>query len=97
MTPFVRNPLTRVWLLLLGLCVLTVGLGLMDGSAPLGTAGVAALLLPTVVKGRQILLCYLDLRHAGSGWRNGLSAWLVITAGAILAIYAAGEQGLFGG
>lgn len=95
MTP-VLSPLTRAWLILMALCVVTLVLGLSDSGSPLGGAGVASLLLTTLVKARQVLLDFLELRHAGGGWRGGLTLWLVVVAGLILAVHAAGEHRLFG-
>ncbi|MGQ9366672.1 cytochrome C oxidase subunit IV family protein [Azospirillum sp. ST 5-10] len=80
--------LTRAWGILLALCLLTLALGLADPAAPLGLAGTAAVLATTVVKGRQILLDYLELRHAGRGWRVGLTLYLLAVAALILGAYA---------
>jgi hypothetical protein len=83
----------RAWVVLMALAILTLVLGLYDPHAPLGLAGAFGLMATTVIKGRLILLDYLELRHAGGGWRAGLTVYLSVVALLILAAYAATGYG----
>ncbi|PWC31271.1 cytochrome C oxidase subunit IV family protein [Azospirillum sp. TSO35-2] len=89
--------LTLSWLLLLALTTLTL-LFARHGAAGAGPgiAGTALLLALAVAKGREILLHYLELSHAGPGWRVLLTGYLVVLCGAILLITAAGTLGWVG-
>jgi hypothetical protein len=93
MMDFRPHPLARAWVILMALAILTLVLGLYDPHTPLGLAGAFALMATTVIKGRQILLDYLELRHAGGGWRAGLTVYLSLVALLILAAYAATYYG----
>ena len=93
MTKLLNSPLTRAWAILMALAVVTLVLGLFNPHAPLGVISAFALMATTVIKGRQILLDYLELRHAGGGWRAGLTIYLSVVALLILAAYAATYYG----
>ncbi|CAO3428763.1 cytochrome C oxidase subunit IV family protein [Azospirillum doebereinerae] len=86
------------WLILLGLSAVTLLFARhgAEGSDGVGIAGAAVLLALAVAKGREILLRYLELDHAGAAWRVLLSGYLVVLCGAILLIYAAGSLGWIG-
>lgn len=87
------DPLTRAWVILMALAILTLVLGLHDPRTPLGIWSAVALMATTVIKGRQILLDYLELRHAQGGWRAGLTVYLALVALLIVAAYAASHYG----
>lgn len=93
------NRLTIAWGVLLALSVTALVVG---NAAPghaheaLGVAGAAGVLLTAVLKGREILLHYLELKHAGRGWRVILVAYLLLVAALVLAAYAAEHQGWLG-
>lgn len=87
------HPLTRAWVILMALAILTLALGLNDPHTPLGILSAIALMATTVVKGRQILLDYLELRHAPGGWRAGLTVYLSLVALLIVVAYAATYYG----
>ncbi len=90
------NRLTIAWGVLLGLSVTALVVG---NAAPghaheaLGVLGVAGVLATSVLKGREILLHYLELKHAGRGWRIILVTYLLLVAALVLAAYAAEHLG----
>jgi len=89
--------LTLSWLILMGLTAVTLLLARHgDAGGNVGIAGAALLLALAVTKGREILLHYLELDHAGPGWRLLMTGWLVLQCGAILLITAAGALGWVG-
>jgi len=90
------NRLTIAWGVLLGLSVTALIVG---NAAPghaheaLGVLGVAGVLATSILKGREILLHYLELKHAGRGWRIILVTYLLLVAALVLAAYAAEHLG----
>ncbi|WP_048816561.1 cytochrome C oxidase subunit IV family protein [Azospirillum lipoferum] len=89
--------LTLSWLVLMGLTAVTLLFARHgDAGGGVGIAGAALLLALAVAKGREILLHYLELDHAGPGWRLLMTAWLVLLCGAILLVTAAGALGWVG-
>lgn len=89
--------LTLSWLVLMGLTAVTLLFARHgDAGGGVGIAGAALLLALAVAKGREILLHYLELDHAGPGWRLLMTGWLVLLCGAILLVTAAGALGWFG-
>lgn len=85
------------WLILMGLTAVTLLFARHgDAGGSVGIAGAALLLALAVTKGREILLHYLELDHAGPGWRSLMTGWLVLLCGAILLITAAGALGWVG-
>ena len=90
------NRLTIAWGVLLGLSVtaLFVGnAGAGHAHEALGVLGVAGVLATSVLKGREILLHYLELKHAGRGWRIILVTYLLLIAALVLAAYTAEHTG----
>lgn len=89
--------LTLSWLILMGLTAVTLLFARHgDAGGNVGIVGAAALLALAVTKGREILLHYLELDHAGAGWRFLMTGWLVLLCGAILLVTAAGALGWIG-
>ncbi|MBY6262495.1 hypothetical protein EI613_11315 [Azospirillum sp. 412522] len=89
--------LTLSWLVLMGLTAVTLLFARHgDAGGNVGIAGAALLLAIAVAKGREILLHYLELAHAGPGWRLAMTGWLVLLCGAILLVTAAGALGWTG-
>ncbi|CAO3358628.1 cytochrome C oxidase subunit IV family protein [Azospirillum melinis] len=85
------------WLILMGLTAVTLLFARHgDAGGSVGIAGAALLLALAVTKGREILLHYLELDHAGPGWQFLMTGWLVLLCGAILLITAAGALGWVG-
>ncbi|WP_052293779.1 cytochrome C oxidase subunit IV family protein [Azospirillum sp. B510] len=86
--------LTLSWLILMGLTAVTLLFARHgDLGGGIGVAGAAALLALAVAKGREILVHYLELDHAGPGWRFLMTGWLGLLCGAILLVTAAGALG----
>ncbi|CAO3410288.1 cytochrome C oxidase subunit IV family protein [Azospirillum largimobile] len=95
--PKTIDRLTLSWLVLMALTAVTLLFARHgDAGGGVGIAGAAALLALAVAKGREILLHYLELDHAGSGWRLLMTGWLVLLCGAILLVTAAGALGWIG-
>jgi Prokaryotic Cytochrome C oxidase subunit IV len=63
------------WLALIGLALATV---LVPPLVPRPLLGNALLLALAAVKGRRIVLDFLDLRAAPALWRGLVSAWILI-------------------
>jgi len=90
------NRLTIAWGVLLGLSVTAL---LVGNAAPgqaheaLGVLGAAGVLATSVLKGREILMHYLELKHAGRGWRVILVTYLLFIAALVLLAYAAEHLG----
>ncbi|WP_024509100.1 cytochrome C oxidase subunit IV family protein [Bradyrhizobium sp. ARR65] len=72
---------------LIGLAITTVGVARM---LPGGLLGKAVLLSLAALKGRKILLDYLDLRAAPALWRGLVSAWVFSVAAFALAASTVG-------
>lgn len=93
------NRLTIAWGVLLGLSVTALIVGnASTGHAheALGVLGAAGVLATSFLKGREILMHYLELKHAGRGWRIILLTYLLIIATLVLLAYAAENQGWLG-
>lgn len=89
--------LLQTWIVLMALTAGSMIAGGAVGEAthqPLGLTGVALVLLAALFKSGQILLNFLDLRHAGGGWRALLWTWLGLIAAAIFAAYAVALSGV---
>lgn len=76
--------LLKAWLVLVGLTILSVGAGLWL-HMPAKAAGAIAMVV-AVVKARQVLDHFLDLRSAAGPWRSMLTWLLVFIAGGIILI-----------
>ncbi|MEN3346401.1 MAG: hypothetical protein V7632_36 [Bradyrhizobium sp.] len=63
------------WLALIGLALATI---LVPPLVPRPLLGNALLLALAAVKGRRIVLDFLDLRAAPALWRGLVSAWILI-------------------
>jgi len=67
--------LDATWIALIGLAIATILVPSLVSRAPVANAVVLSL---AAIKGRQIVLDYLDLRAAPALWRGLVSAWVVI-------------------
>ncbi len=67
--------LDTTWVLLIGLAVATV---LVSSIIPRALIANGVVLAFAAVKGRRIVLDYLDLRAAPALWRGLLTAWLLL-------------------
>jgi hypothetical protein len=63
------------WILLIGLALATI---LVPQLMPRPLLGNAVLLAFAAIKGRRIVLDFMDLRAAPALWRGLVSAWIVI-------------------
>lgn len=90
------NRLTLAWFVLLALSVTALVVGGAATQESLGVAGTAGVLLTALFKGREILLHYLELKHAGRFWRVALTAYLLLIAVLVLLAYAAEHLGWIG-
>ncbi|MGY8676314.1 cytochrome C oxidase subunit IV family protein [Bradyrhizobium sp. UFLA05-153] len=69
------NRLNVTWAVLIALAIATV---LVPWLVPRALFANAVLLALAAVKGRRIVLDYLDLRAAPALWRGLMNAWIVI-------------------
>lgn len=67
--------LDATWLLLIGLAIATL---VVPSLLPRALLANAVLLAFAAVKGRKIVLDYLDLRAAPRLWRTLVSAWVLV-------------------
>jgi hypothetical protein len=65
------------WLMLVGLALAAVAISSSAQSVLLGDAVV---LMLAAIKGRKIVLDYLDLRNAAALWRGLVMAWVILVA-----------------
>ena len=84
MMTLLGNPIQRAWLILLAATALTWYLG-ESGAA--GTGAIIAMLLIAFVKGRLVILDFMELREAPRMWRVLLEGWLILVSGLILLAY----------
>jgi hypothetical protein len=84
MNAFLSNSANRGWLILLVATAVTWYLG-ESGAA--GIAAIIAMLLIAFVKGRLIILDFMELRGAPVMWRLLLEGWLLFVGSLILLAY----------
>jgi caa(3)-type oxidase subunit IV len=79
-----RNPAHRAWLILMLATILTWYLGEVGAA---GTTAIVAMLLIAFIKGRLVILDFMELRTAPRLWRILLEGWLILVASLILLAY----------
>ncbi len=84
MSTFVLNPANRAWLVLLVATGATWWLGEMGAA---GTGAIVAMLAIAFVKGRLVILDFMEMRGAPLMWRLLLEGWLVLVGSLILLAY----------
>lgn len=84
MTPFLKNPAHRARLVLLVATGITWYLGEVGAA---GTAAIVAMLAIAFVKGRLVILDFMELRGAPLLWRIVLEGWLILVSSLILLAY----------
>jgi hypothetical protein len=84
MRAFFLNPANRAWLVLLVATGATWWLGEVGAA---GTAAILAMLAIAFIKGRLIILDFMELRGAPLRWRLLLEGWLILVAGLVLLAY----------
>ena len=79
-----KNPAHRAWLVLMVATATTWYLGEVGAA---GTSAIVAMLLIAFVKGRLVILDFMELREAPRMWRVLLEGWLILVSGLILLAY----------
>lgn len=79
-----KNPAHRAWLVLMLATAVTWYLGEVGAA---GTSAIVAMLVIAFVKGRLVILDFMELRSAPLMWRLLLEGWLVLVASLILLAY----------
>ncbi len=79
-----KNPAHRAWLVLMVATAITWYLGEVGAA---GTSAIVAMLLIAFVKGRLVILDFMELREAPRMWRVLLEGWLILVYGLILLAY----------
>lgn len=84
MSELLRDPATRVWLLLMAATILTTWVLAKDG-LPAQVATVAIVVI-AAIKVRLVLLHFMELRHAPLPLRLVFETWTLAVTGAIVAL-----------
>lgn len=84
MSELLREPATRVWLLLMAATILTTWVLTKDG-LPARVATVAIVLI-AAIKVRLVLLHFMELLHAPLPLRLVFETWTLAVTGAIVAL-----------
>lgn len=79
-----NNPAHRAWLVLVIATATTWYLGEVGAA---GTGAIVAMLLIAFVKGRLVILDFMELREAPKMWRILLEGWLILVSSLILLAY----------
>ena len=79
-----KNSAHRAWLILMIATGITWYLGEVGAA---GTLAIVTMLLIAFVKGRLVILDFMELREAPRLWRALLEGWLIVVAGLILLAY----------
>lgn len=78
------NPAHRAWLVLLIATAITWYLGEVGAA---GTGAIIAMLVIAFIKGRLVILDFMELREAPLMWRLLLEGWLILVSSLILLAY----------
>lgn len=84
MNNFLKNSANRAWIVLLLATAITLFLG-ETGAA--GTAAIVTMLVIAFIKGRLVILDFMELRNAPTMWRVLLEGWLILVSSLILLAY----------
>ncbi|NMG16947.1 cytochrome C oxidase subunit IV family protein [Aromatoleum bremense] len=84
MITFFLNPANRAWLVLLVATGATWWLGEVGAA---GTGAILAMLAIAFIKGRLVILDFMELQGAPLMWRLLLEGWLILVGGLILLAY----------
>jgi len=79
-----KNPANRAWIVLLIATAITWYLGEVGAA---GTGAIIAMLSIAFVKGRLVILDFMELRGAPLMWRLLLEGWLIVVSSLILIAY----------
>ena len=81
---FIKNPINRAWLVLMIATAITWNLGEVGAA---GTGAIVGMLLIAFVKGRLVILDFMELRQAPRMWRLLLEGWMLLVGSLILLAY----------
>lgn len=81
---FFHNPINRAWLVLMIATAITWYLGEVGAA---GTGAIVGMLLIAFVKGRLVILDFMELRQAPRMWRLLLEGWMLLVGSLILLAY----------
>lgn len=81
------RPCTRVWLVLLGLTLLTFNIGRLDLG---GNAVMGLVLLTTLIKGQLVVDHFMGLRRVQLFWRLVMFFYLAVVGSLIAVAYLLG-------
>ncbi|MBU3695515.1 cytochrome C oxidase subunit IV family protein [Dechloromonas sp.] len=81
---FLKNPINRAWLVLMIATAITWYLGEVGAA---GTGAIVGMLLIAFVKGRLVILDFMELRQAPRMWRLLLEGWMLLVGSLILLAY----------
>ena len=79
-----KNTAHRAWLVLMVATVITWYLGEVGAA---GTSAIVAMLLIVFIKGRLVILDFMELRQAPRMWRLLLEGWMLLVGSLILLAY----------
>lgn len=79
-----KNPAHRAWLVLLIATGITWYLGEVGAA---GTSAIIAMLFIAFIKGRLVILDFMELREAPRLWRILLEGWMIVVGSLILIAY----------
>ena len=79
-----KNAAHRAWLILVVATGITWYLGEVGAA---GTWSIVAMLVIAFVKGRLVILDFMELREAPLLWRTLLEGWLILVSSLILLAY----------
>ena len=84
MNTLLKNAAHRAWLVLVIATGITWYLGEVGAA---GTGAIVAMLVIAFVKGRLVILDFMELRSAPLLWRTLLEGWLILVSSLILLAY----------
>ena len=79
-----KNPAHRAWLVLIVATGITWYLGEVGAA---GTSAIVTMLVIAFIKGRLVILDFMELRSAPLMWRLLLEGWLILVSSLILLAY----------
>jgi hypothetical protein len=84
MMKILTNPAHRAWAILMIATLITWYLGEVGAA---GTTAIVAMLVIAFIKGRLVILDFMELRDAPLMWRVLLEGWLILVSSLILLAY----------
>ncbi|WP_022977367.1 cytochrome C oxidase subunit IV family protein [Nevskia ramosa] len=92
MPTILLNP-HRTWLILI---IATAATFWVRADGLVGITAGAATLAIAAIKGRLVILDFMELRHAPNPWRSVISGWLMLVTVLLMVVYAFGPSLLAG-